>query len=202
MLINSMKFFFFFFKQKTAYEIVQELGAAPDYLCIPVGNAGNITAYWLGFREAHDLGWADTKPKMMGFQAEGAAPIVKGEPVSEPESVASALKVGNPASWKGAVDARDESGGVIESVSDREILEDYRAMARRGGIFCEPASAASVAGLLKLSRDGVHLKGKRVVCVITGSGLKDPDVAADLEPLSMREYPADQGAVEKALSRT
>jgi threonine synthase len=189
--------------QKTAaFEIVQELGAAPDYLCIPVGNAGNITAYWLGFREAHDLGWADTKPKMMGFQAEGAAPIVKGEPVSEPESVASALKVGNPASWKGAVDARDESGGVIESVSDREILEAYSAMARREGIFCEPASAASVAGLLKLSRDGVHLKGKRVVCVITGSGLKDPDVAADLEPLSIQEYPADQGAVEKALSRT
>ena len=189
--------------QKTAaFEIVQELGSAPDYLCIPVGNAGNITAYWLGFREAHDLGWADTQPKMMGFQAEGAAPIVKGEPVAEPESVASALKVGNPASWKGAVDARDESGGVIESVSDQEILEAYRMMAQREGIFCEPASAASVAGLLKLSRDGVPLKGKRVVCVITGSGLKDPDVAADLEPLSMQEYPAELGALERALTTT
>ena len=200
MLVNSVNSHRRQGQKTAAFEIVQELGAAPDYLCIPVGNAGNITAYWLGFREAHDLGWADTLPKMMGFQAEGAAPIVKGEPVAEPESVASALKVGNPASWKGAVDARDESGGVIEAVSDREILEAYRAMAQREGIFCEPASAASVAGLLKLSRDGVHLKGKRVVCVITGNGLKDPDVAAGLEPLSMQEYPAELGALEGALS--
>ena len=186
--------------QKTAaFEIVQELGAAPDYLCIPVGNAGNITAYWLGFNEAQDLGWAETRPKMMGFQAEGAAPIVRGEPVERPHSVASALRIGNPANWKGAVDARDESGGVIESVSDDEILEAYRLMAQSEGIFCEPASAASVAGLLKLSRAGLDLKDKKVACVITGSGLKDPDVAAGLEPLSMREYPAELDALERAL---
>lgn len=187
--------------QKTAaFEIVQDLGTAPDYLCIPVGNAGNITAYWLGFNEAQDLGWAETRPKMMGFQAEGTAPIVRGEPVERPHSVASALRIGNPANWKGAVDARDESGGVIESVSDDEILEAYRLMAQSEGIFCEPASAASVAGLLKLSRAGLDLKDKRVACVITGSGLKDPDVAAGLEPLSMREYPAELDALERALS--
>ena len=187
--------------QKTAaFEIVKELGAAPDYLCIPVGNAGNITAYWLGFNEAQDLGWAETRPRMLGFQAEGAAPIVRGEPVERPESVASALRVGNPASWQAAVDARDESGGAIESVSDAEILQAYRMMAQSEGIFCEPASAASVAGLLKLSREGLPVKGKRVVCVITGSGLKDPDVAAGLESSSMQEYPADIDALERALS--
>ena len=186
--------------QKTAaFEIVQELGAAPDYLCIPVGNAGNITAYWLGFLEAEELRWTDTKPKILGFQAEGAAPIVKGEPVEHPESVASALRVGNPASWRSAVAARDESGGAIESVSDDEILAAYRLMAQAEGIFCEPASAACVAGLLRLSRESLNLSDKRVVCVITGSGLKDPDVAAMLEPSSVDEYPAELAVLERAL---
>ena len=187
--------------QKTAaFEIVEELERAPDYLFIPVGNAGNITAYWAGFTDAFRMEWATTRPKMMGFQAEGAAPIVKGQPIAEPETVASAIRVGNPASWQGAVQARDESGGMIDMVSDQDILEAYRLMAQQEGIFCEPASAASMAGLLKCFRDGLHLKGKRVVCVITGTGLKDPDLAETLEPVSMEEYPAELSAVERALA--
>ena len=187
--------------QKTAaFEIVRELGDAPDYLCIPVGNAGNITAYWLGFREAEELKWTDAKPRILGFQAEGAAPIVRGEPVEHPESVASALRVGNPARWRSAVSARDESGGVIESVSDDEILSAYRLMAQGEGIFCEPASAACVAGLLRLSRESLDLSDKRVVCVITGNGLKDPDAATILEPSAVDEYPAELTALESAMS--
>jgi threonine synthase len=187
--------------QKTAaFEIVEELGDAPDYVFIPVGNAGNITAYWLGFKEARDMGWATTLPKMMGFQAMGAAPIVRGEPVHEPETIASAIRVGNPASWRGATRARDESGGTIDMVSDEDIMEAYKLMARSGGIFCEPASAVSVAGLLKLSRGSLHLKGRKVVCIITGSGLKDPECASGLDALSMAEYPAELEAVERALA--
>ena len=186
--------------QKTAaFEIVEELESAPDYLFIPVGNAGNITAYWLGFDEAFRMEWTAIRPKMMGFQAEGAAPIVRGQPVSEPETIASAIRVGNPASWKGAMDARDDSGGTIDMVSDEDIMDAYRLMAQSEGIFCEPASAASVAGLLKLSGDALPLKGKRVVCVITGTGLKDPDLASDLDPASMEEYPAELDALEQAL---
>jgi threonine synthase len=187
--------------QKTAaFEIVEELGDAPDYLFIPVGNAGNITAYWQGFVEASDMGWAVARPKMMGFQAEGAAPIVKGEPVADPHSVASAIRVGNPASWDGALKARDESGGTIDAVSDEDIMQAYGLMARTEGVFCEPASAAPVAGVLKLANAGLHLRGKRVVCVITGTGLKDPDTVSKLEPTSMEEYPAELEAVEKALA--
>ena len=187
--------------QKTAaFEIVDELESAPDYLFIPVGNAGNITAYWVGFTDAFRMEWTNAWPKMMGFQAEGAAPIVKGQPVAEPETVASAIRVGNPASWQGAVQARDESGGMIDMVSDQDIIEAYRLMAQQEGIFCEPASAASLAGLLKCFREGLHLKGKRVVCVITGTGLKDPDLADTLEPVSMEEYPAELNAVEQALA--
>ena len=187
--------------QKTAaFEIVEVLGDAPDYLFIPVGNAGNITAFWLGFVEAFQAGWADEKPRMMGFQAEGAAPIVRGQPLDRPETVASAIRVGNPASWQGAITARDESGGTIDVVSDPEILEAYELLARSEGVFCEPASAASVAGLLKLSKRGLHLKGKRVVCVITGTGLKDPELASGLQPASMEEYPADVETVERALA--
>ena len=187
--------------QKTAaFEIVEDLGHAPDYLFIPVGNAGNITAYWLGFTEAFQMGWAASRPRMMGFQAEGAAPIVRGEPVQEPETIASAIRVGNPASWESAVRARDESGGAIDMVSDQEIMEAYKLMAQGEGIFCEPASAAAVAGLLKLSGGGLHLKGRKVVCVITGTGLKDPDLASSLESGAMEEYPADLEAVERALA--
>ena len=185
--------------QKTAaFEVIDNLGDAPDYLFIPVGNAGNITAYWKGFVEYVGQGKAKARPRMMGFQAEGAAPIVRGCPIKEPQTVATAIRIGNPASWQKAVAARDESGGTIDMVSDDEILAAYRLMAAKGGIFGEPASAASLAGLIKLSHCGTDFSQKRVVCVVTGSGLKDPDNALkSAEPFL--ELPADLAAVEQAL---
>jgi threonine synthase len=185
--------------QKTAsFEVVDALGEAPDYLFIPVGNAGNITAYWRGFVEYYEKGRAKSKPKMMGFQAEGAAPIVRGHAIEEPETVASAIRIGNPASWQKAVAARDESGGIIDMVSDEEILSAQSLMAAKGGIFGEPASAASLAGLIKLSRSGMDFSQKRVVCVVTGTGLKDIDTALkSAEPFL--DLPADLPAVERAL---
>ncbi|MFC1912810.1 threonine synthase [Chloroflexota bacterium] len=185
--------------QKTAaFEVIETLGDAPDYLFIPVGNAGNITAYWRGFVEYFQVGKAKTQPKMMGFQAEGAAPIVRGHPIEKPETVASAIRIGNPASWKEAVAARDESGGIIDMVSDGEILAAYQLLATKGGVFVEPASAASLAGLLKLSRSGRDFSQNRVVCVLTGNGLKDADIALkSAEPFL--ELPPDEAAVEQAL---
>jgi threonine synthase len=164
--------------QKTgAFEIVDELGEAPDFLCIPVGNAGNITAYWKGFTEYQSKGRAESTPRMMGFQAAGAAPIVLGEPVARPETIATAIRIGNPASWEQAEAARDESKGMIDMVDDNEIVDAYLRLAREEGIFCEPASAASVAGLLKLPELGVDVSGKTIVCILTGNGLKDPGTA-------------------------
>ena len=164
--------------QKTgAFEIVDELGEAPDFLCIPVGNAGNITAYWKGFTEYQSKGRAVSTPRMMGFQATGAAPIVLGEPVARPETIATAIRIGNPASWEQAEAARDESKGMIDMVDDNEIVDAYLRLAREEGIFCEPASAASVAGLLKLPELGVDVSGKTIVCILTGNGLKDPGTA-------------------------
>lgn len=160
-----------------AFELADALGDAPDYLFIPVGNAGNITAYWRGFKEYRQAERILQVPRMMGFQAEGAAPIVRGEVVAEPETVASAIRIGNPASWAGAVEAQDESDGAIGMVSDEEILAAYLRLARSEGIFGEPGSAASVAGLIKVSGQGTDLSDKRVVCVITGNGLKDPETA-------------------------
>jgi len=185
--------------QKTAaFEIIDSLGEAPDYLFIPVGNAGNITAYWEGFVQYREAGRAKVKPKMMGFQAEGAAPIVRGYVIEQPETVASAIRIGNPASWKKAEAARDESGGVIDMVSDDEILSAQRLMATKGGVFGEPASAASLAGLVKLSRKGMDFSKSRVVCIVTGTGLKDTETAVkDAEPFL--ELPADLAAVEQAL---
>jgi len=185
--------------QKTAaFEIIDALGQAPDYLFIPVGNAGNITAYWKGFVEYYQAGRARNKPRMMGFQAEGAAPIVRGYVIEQPETVASAIRIGNPASWQKAVAARDESGGIIDMVSDEEIMAAYRLLATKGGIFGEPASAASLAGLIKLSQQGVDFSPKRVVCVVTGTGLKDTDTALKgAEPFL--ELPADSAAIEQAL---
>lgn len=160
--------------QKTgAFEIVDTLGDAPDYHCIPVGNAGNITAYWKGYREYHDAGRATRLPRMLGFQAAGAAPLVLGHPVENPETVATAIRIGKPASWYGATAAAAESGGGIHAVTDDEILAAYRFLAAEESVFCEPASAAAVAGLLKV---GVPA-GATVVCVLTGHGLKDPDRA-------------------------
>jgi threonine synthase len=160
--------------QKTAaFEIVDVLGKAPDYHCIPVGNAGNITAYWKGYRQYQDAGRITALPKMLGFQAAGAAPIVEGHPIENPETIATAIRIGKPASWYGATGAASESGGGIHAVTDDEILEAYRFLATSESLFCEPASAASVAGLLKI---GVP-EGSTVVCVLTGHGLKDPDIA-------------------------
>jgi threonine synthase len=196
-LVNSVNPYRIEGQKTAAFEIVDAIGTAPDYLFIPVGNAGNITAYWKGFVEYQKLGRTQKSPKMMGFEAEGAAPIVKGHKVDHPETVATAIRIGNPASWQGAVAARDESGGTIGSVSDEEILAAYHRLAVDEGIFGEPASAASVAGLIKWSR-GQDLSGKRVVCVITGAGLKDPDTAMRGTPPFM-ELPADLREVEQAL---
>jgi threonine synthase len=167
--------------QKTAaFEICEALGDAPEALCIPVGNAGNITAYWKGFREAKTAGMSRGLPRMWGFQASGAAPLVHGTRVAKPETIATAIRIGNPASWDGAIRARDESKGAIEAVSDDEILAAYALLASREGVFCEPASAASVAGLLRRAATGSLDGVARVVCVLTGSGLKDPDAARRL----------------------
>jgi len=186
--------------QKTAaFEICEMLGDAPDALFIPVGNAGNITAYWRGFSQAKDNAMAKGRPKMFGFQAEGAAPIVRGAPVADPQTVATAIRIGNPASWESAVRARDESGGAIEAVSDAEILEAYRDLARHEGVFAEPASAASVAGLRKRAKVGATKGLGRVVCVLTGNGLKDPDTAQTLTAAPV-EVDATADAVRRALA--
>jgi len=162
--------------QKTAsFEICDALGNAPDFQVMPVGNAGNITAYWKGYKEYKELKYTDNLPKMLGFQAEGAAPIVKGHPIKNPETIATAIRIGNPASWKSAVAARDESGGLIDMVSDKEILKAYKLLAEKEGVFVEPASAASIAGLLKLSKDRYFKQPAKIVCILTGHGLKDPD---------------------------
>jgi threonine synthase len=197
-LVNSLNPYRLEGQKTAAFEIIDHLGDAPDYLFIPVGNAGNITAYWRGFVEYHQGRKATKRPRMMGFQAEGAAPIVLGRPVEKPVTVATAIRIGNPASWKGAEAARDASGGVIEAVSDEEILKAYRLLAQEEGIFGEPASAASVAGLFKMSRQGLDLSKSTIVCIITGSGLKDPDTAMSI-PTEIREVPADLAAVEKAI---
>ncbi len=176
--------------QKTgAFEVLEQLGQAPDFHAMPVGNAGNIAAYWRGYREAKKAGWAKRLPVMLGFQAAGAAPIVKGKIVKHPETIATAIRIGNPASWKLALAARVESGGDILAVSDRQILEAYAAVAKYEGVFCEPASAASLAGVRMLSSKGYFSRARkklgrkpRVVCVLTGHGLKDPDTAIGHSP--------------------
>jgi len=183
--------------QKTgAYEVCNALGRAPDYHFIPVGNAGNITAYWRGYGEFRERGVVSNLPKMMGFQAEGAAPIVKGHPIKEPKTIATAIRIGNPASWKGAEGARDASGGVIESVTDEEILAAYSLLANREGVFCEPASAASLAGVFKMAQKGALSGGETIVCTLTGHGLKDPDRAIETaeEPVTI------EGSVKEVIA--
>ena len=166
--------------QKTAsFEIVDLLGRAPDIHCLPVGNAGNITAYWRGYTEYQRDGISASSPRMWGFQAAGAAPLVIGAPVPNPETIATAIRIGNPASWDNAIAARDESGGLIDSVTDDEILAAYRLLAAKEGLFCEPASAAGVAGLLKHHAAGRLDPGQVVVCTLTGNGLKDPQWALE-----------------------
>jgi threonine synthase len=185
--------------QKTAaFEIVDFLGDAPDIHCLPVGNAGNITAYWKGFTEYAADGIASRRPREWGFQAAGAAPIVNGAPVTSPSTIATAIRIGNPASWDSAVAARDESGGLIDAVTDREILAAYRLLAAREGVFVEPASAASVAGLLKSHAAGLLDPGQRVVCTVTGHGLKDPEWAIAGAP-TPRSIEADAHSAAVAL---
>ncbi len=197
-LVNSINPYRIEGQKTAAFEICDQLGKAPLYHSLPVGNAGNITAYWKGYKEYHSNGRINTLPKMLGFQAAGAAPIVKGEPVKNPETIATAIRIGNPASWKGAVAARDESGGIIDAVTDDEILDAYKYIASREGIFCEPASAASLAGVIKLSKQGFFSEGDTIVCTLTGHGLKDPDNAIKLSkpPILVN---ADVKAVENIL---
>jgi threonine synthase len=187
-------------QETAAFEIVDELGAAPDALALPVGNAGNITAYWAGFVRYAAAGRTPGggRPRMLGFQAAGAAPIVRGEPVQRPETVATAIRIGNPASWQEALAARDESGGLIEAVSDDEILDMQLRIVRSEGIFCEPASAAGVAGVARLAREGRIGRSETIVCVLTGHGLKDPDIVAaeEGELASVRpDFDAIRGAI-------
>ncbi|TFV61266.1 UNVERIFIED_ORG: threonine synthase [Bacillus sp. AZ43] len=185
--------------QKTAsFEIVDVLGDAPDIHCLPVGNAGNITAYWQGYREYAADGTASRTPRMWGFQAAGAAPIVTGQVVENPSTIATAIRIGNPASWTKALAARDESGGRIDAVTDRAILAAYRLLARSEAVFVEPASAASVAGLLQVAAAGELEPGQRVVCTVTGNGLKDPEWAISGAPAPVT-IPVDAGAAAAEL---
>jgi threonine synthase len=181
-LVNSVNIDRVHGQKTAAFEIVQALGDAPDIHCLPVGNAGNITAYWLGYQEDAEAGNAGKTPKMYGFQAAGAAPIVTGEVVREPSTIATAIRIGNPASWTKALDARDSSGGLIAAVTDREILSAYRLLARQVGSFVELASAASVAGLLQQAEAGTVPRGSTIVCTVTGHGLKDPEWAISTAP--------------------
>jgi len=178
-LVNSLNPYRIEGQKTGSFEICEFLGDAPDFQIMPVGNAGNITAYWKGYKEYKKAGESKKLPKMLGFQAEGAAPIVRGVPIKNPETIATAIRIGNPASWIQAEVARDESGGLIDMVSDNEILEAYKILAAYDGVFVEPASAASVAGLIKLKNNG-YFKDKapaKLVCILTGHGLKDPDRA-------------------------
>jgi len=184
--------------QKTlAFEVVDELGDAPHYHALPVGNAGNITAHWMGYKEYFALGKAQRLPRMLGFQAAGAAPLVLGRPVEKPETLATAIRIGNPASWEGAIRAKEESGGLIEAVSDEEILEAYRYLAREEGLFVEPASAASLAGVWRLLREGRLEEGATLVLTLTGHGLKDPATAEKVAALP-EPVPATLEAVARA----
>ena len=183
-LVNSVNPYRIEGQKTAAFEIVDGLGKAPDFLCIPVGNAGNITAYWKGFKEYNEAKGTGL-PKMFGFEAEGAAAIVKGEPIANPETVATAIRIGNPASWKLAEAARDESGGVIDMVTDEEILEAYQLIAGKEGIFVEPGSAASLAGVIKSVKSGKIPAGSQVVTVFTGNGLKDPDTAMGVSTVDL-----------------
>jgi threonine synthase len=164
-------------QKSAAFEVCDVLGGAPDVHCLPVGNAGNITAYWMGYTEYYTDGLVPSRPRMFGFQAAGAAPLVHGAPVLEPETLATAIRVGNPASWDGAMRAREESGGLFEAVTDEQILTAYRLLARQEGVFVEPSSATAVAGMLLVAGDGRLPRGSLVVCTVTGHGLKDPTTA-------------------------
>ena len=197
-LVNSVNVFRIEGQKTAAFEVVDTLGRAPDIHCLPVGNAGNVTAYWKGYREYADEGLSGL-PRMWGFQAAGAAPLVLGAPVDDPDTVASAIRIGNPASWDGAVAARDDSKGLIVAVTDEAILDAQRLLAAREGVFVEPASAASVAGLLQTHENGGLDPGQLVVCTVTGNGLKDIETALSGISISTTTVPADVAAAAAAL---
>lgn len=194
-LVNSLNPYRIEGQKTAAFEVCDQLGFVPDYLALPVGNAGNITAYWKGFKEYAAAGVVDRTPKMLGFQAEGAAPIVRGEVVPEPRTVATAIRIGNPASWQKALIALQESNGRIDTVTDEEILDAYQTVARLEGLFVEPASAAALAGVMKLARAGYFPASSSVVCIMTGHGLKDPDTTLRTCQLQ----PTVVGAAEEAV---
>jgi threonine synthase len=197
-LVNSLNPYRIEGQKSGAFEICDVLGGPPDFHAIPVGNAGNITAYWKGYKEYFACHKIKRLPKMIGFQAAGSAPIVLGHPIQNPETVATAIRIGNPASWKQAEAARDESGGLIDMVTDEEILDAYQMLASLEGIFCEPASAASVAGVRKKAAQGYFEDAATVVCILTGHGLKDPDRAIQMatQPVTL---PADMNALLRLL---
>ncbi|HEX6919195.1 MAG TPA: threonine synthase [Actinomycetes bacterium] len=198
-LVNSLNVYRIEGQKTAAFEVVDALGRAPDVHCLPVGNAGNITAYWQGYQEYAADGTASSRPRMWGFQAAGAAPIVLGHRVEHPETVATAIRIGDPASWRQAVAARDESGGVIEAVTDDQILDAQRLLSAREGVFVEPASAASVAGLLQRRDQGVLEPGSLVVCTVTGNGLKDTETALSRLTVTTTTVPPDCAAAAAAL---
>jgi threonine synthase len=198
-LVNSINPFRIEGQKTASFEIIDALGDAPDYHILPVGNAGNITAYWKGYVEYHGLGKSTKRPKMCGWQASGSAPIVLGHPVDDPHTVATAIKIGNPASWDSAVAARDNSGGLIDMITDEEILAAYKLLASLEGVFVEPASAASIAGLITMAGRSYFPKADgAIVCTVTGHGLKDPDNAINkADPISV--VPADMDAILKVI---
>ncbi|MDI2585979.1 threonine synthase [Psychrobacillus sp. NEAU-3TGS] len=193
-LVNSVNPYRLEGQKTAAFEIVDALGSSPDYLCIPVGNAGNISAYWKGFKEYDEVKQSGL-PKMFGFEAEGSAAIVQGTPIANPETVATAIRIGNPASWILAEAARDESGGLIDAVTDDEILQAYQLIASREGIFVEPGSAASLAGVIKSVKSGKICAGSKVVTVFTGNGLKDPDTAMEVSTVDLVSLKNDEDEI-------
>lgn len=198
-LVNSVNPYRLQGQKTAAFEIVDQLGDAPDIHMLPVGNAGNISAYWMGFKEYAAAGKASRTPRVWGVQAEGAAPFVKGEPIKDPETVATAIRIGNPASWDLAIAARDESGGWIRAVSDKEILSAQARLAAEAGVFVEPASAAPIAGLLAAAERGEVPKGATITCTVTGNGLKDTATALAGVAIDPKVIPVDTGAAAAAL---
>lgn len=197
-LVNSINPYRIEGQKTAAFEVCDQLEECPVYHVLPVGNAGNITAYWKGYKEYREKGMTDSLPKMLGFQAEGAAPIVRGKIIEKPETIATAIRIGNPASWTTAEAAAEESGGTIDMVSDDEIIEAYRLLASTEGVFCEPASAATIAGVIKYNKKNFFSKGDTIVCTLTGHGLKDPDTAVNVCEQPMVS-PADVDAIVKKL---
>lgn len=195
-LVNSVNPYRIEGQKTAAFEIVDTLGSSPDFLCIPVGNAGNISAYWKGFKEYNEVKQSSL-PKMFGFEAEGSAAIVQGAPIANPETVATAIRIGNPASWSLAEAAREESGGIIDSVTDEEILNAYQLIANREGIFVEPGSAASLAGVIKSVKSGKISAGSKVVTIFTGNGLKDPDTAMNVSTVELVSLKNDEEEIRQ-----